>query len=102
MSNKYFDGEVNNKKVNEDVDKELMDYALNTRIRVSGAMDKLKVAEAITEIFNLSSTASGSGSGSGCISSTLAITSSKSSLANKISGCSVTKEVTLFQGKDWK
>ncbi|MCI8509927.1 MAG: methionine--tRNA ligase [Lachnospiraceae bacterium] len=53
MSNKYFDGEVNNKKVNEDVDKELMDYALNTRIRVSGAMDKLKVAEAITEIFNL-------------------------------------------------
>ena len=53
MSNKYFDGEVNNKKVNEDVDKELMDYALNTRIRVSGAMDKLKVADAITEIFNL-------------------------------------------------
>ena len=45
--------EVNNKKVNEDVDKELMDYALNTRIRVSGAMDKLKVADAITEIFNL-------------------------------------------------
>lgn len=53
MSNKYFDGEINNKKVNEDVDKELMDYALNTRIRVSGAMDKLKVADAITEIFNL-------------------------------------------------
>ena len=53
MSNKYFDGEVNNKKVNEDVDKELMDYALDTRIRVSQAMDKLRVADAITEIFNL-------------------------------------------------
>lgn len=53
MSNKYFDGEVNNKKVSEDVDKELIDYALNTRIRVSNAMDKLRVAEAMTEIFNL-------------------------------------------------
>ena len=53
MSNKYFDGEVNNKKVSEDVDKELIDYALDTRIRVSNAMDKLRVADAITEIFNL-------------------------------------------------
>lgn len=53
MSNKYFDGEVNNRKVSEDVDKELIDYALNTRIRVSNAMDKLRVADAMTEIFNL-------------------------------------------------
>ncbi|MCM1158596.1 MAG: methionine--tRNA ligase [Bacteroidales bacterium] len=53
MSNKYFGGEVNNKKVNEDVDKELIDYALDTRIRVSNAMDKLRVADAMTEIFNL-------------------------------------------------
>ena len=53
MTNKYFDGEVNNKKVVEDVDKELIDYALDTRLRVSNAMDRLRVAEAITEIFNL-------------------------------------------------
>ncbi len=53
MANKYFDGEVNNKKVNEDVDKELMEYALDTRLRVSNAMDKLRVADAMTEIFNL-------------------------------------------------
>ena len=53
MSNKYFDGVVTNKKVNEDVDKELIDYALDTRIRVSKAMDKLRVADAMTEIFNL-------------------------------------------------
>lgn len=53
MSNKYFAGEVNNKNVNENVDKELIDYALDTRIRVSKAMDKLRVADAITEIFNL-------------------------------------------------
>ena len=53
MSNKYFDGIVTNKKVNEAVDKELMDYALDTRLRVSKAMDKLRVADAMTEIFNL-------------------------------------------------
>lgn len=53
MSNKYFDGEVCNKKVAEPVDKELIDYALDTRIRVSNAMDKLRVADAMTEIFNL-------------------------------------------------
>ena len=53
MSNKYFGGEVSNKNVNEAVDQELIDYALDTRIRVSKAMDKLRVAHAITEIFNL-------------------------------------------------
>ncbi len=53
MSNKYFDGVVTNKKVTDSVDKELIDYALDTRIRVSKAMDKLRVADAITEIFNL-------------------------------------------------
>lgn len=53
MSNKYFDGEVVNKKVNEPVDQELIDYVLGTRIRVSECMDKLRVADAMTEIFNL-------------------------------------------------
>ncbi len=53
MSNKYFDGEVTNKKVAEPVDQGLIDYALDTRIRVSNAMDKLRVADAMTEIFNL-------------------------------------------------
>ncbi len=53
MSNKYFDGVVENKKVAEPVDKELIDYVLDTRIRVSNCMDKLRVADAITEIFNL-------------------------------------------------
>jgi len=53
MSNKYFGGEVNNKKVAEPVDSELIEYALDTRLRVSKAMDKLRVADAMTEIFNL-------------------------------------------------
>lgn len=53
MSNKYFGGEVCNKKVKEPVDDELITYALDTRLRVSKAMDKLRVADAMTEIFNL-------------------------------------------------
>ncbi|MGN0497358.1 MAG: methionine--tRNA ligase [Lachnospiraceae bacterium] len=53
MSNKYFDGVVENRKVAEPVDKELIDYVLDTRIRVSDCMDKLRVADAMTEIFNL-------------------------------------------------
>ena len=53
MSNKYFDGIVENRKVNEEVDNELIEYVLDTRIRVSTAMDRLRVADAITEIFNL-------------------------------------------------
>ena len=53
MSNKYFDGVVENRKVNEEVDNELIEYVLDTRIRVSTAMDRLRVADAITEIFNL-------------------------------------------------
>lgn len=53
MSNKYFDGEVNNKNATEDVDKELIEYALDTPKRVEKAMAKLRVADAMTEIFNL-------------------------------------------------
>lgn len=53
MSNKYFGGEVCNKKEEADIDKELIDYVLDTRMRVHSCMDKLRVADAITEIFNL-------------------------------------------------
>lgn len=53
MSNKYFGGEVSNKNVTEEVDRELIDYALDTKNRVAKAMDKLRVADAMTEIFNL-------------------------------------------------
>ena len=53
MSNKYFDGEVNNKGVADDVDQELIAYATDTKDRVAKAMDRLRVADAMTEIFNL-------------------------------------------------
>lgn len=53
MSNKYFDGIVNNTKVNEDVDQELIQLSLDTPKKVTEKMERLRVADAITEIFQL-------------------------------------------------
>lgn len=53
MSNKYFDGVVSNKSVKEAVDEELISLTLETPKKVSEKMDKLRVADAITEIFTL-------------------------------------------------
>lgn len=53
MSNKYFDGVVSNKGVKEPVDEELISLALETPKKVSEKMDKLRVADAMTEVFTL-------------------------------------------------
>ncbi len=53
MTNKYFDGVVENKNVTEDVDADLKKVATSTYDKVHDKMDELRVADAITEIFNL-------------------------------------------------
>lgn len=53
MSIKYFDGIVNDGKVEEAVDQELKKLALETPAKVIAKMEKLRVADAISEIFNL-------------------------------------------------
>ena len=53
MSNKYFGGVVNNSGVTEAVDEELKACALETVKTVDAKMEKLRVADAMTEIFNL-------------------------------------------------
>lgn len=58
MSNKYFGGKVENKKVGvdagtEDVDADLFSVLTDTYSRVIKKMDELRVADAITEIFAL-------------------------------------------------
>ncbi len=53
MSNKYFDGVVNNAAVKEEVDEDLIKVVTSTVSKVNEKMDKLRVADAITEIFNL-------------------------------------------------
>ncbi len=53
MSNKYFGGVVDNAGVKEPVDEELIALAKDTALRVEAKMDKLRVADAISEIFVL-------------------------------------------------
>ncbi len=53
MSNKYFGGAVRNGKEAEPVDEELIALALETPKKVTAKMEKLRVADAISEIFTL-------------------------------------------------
>jgi len=53
MSNKYFGGVVNNSGVKEAVDEELISLTLETPKKVQEKMDKLRVADAISEVFTL-------------------------------------------------
>lgn len=53
MTNKYFGGIVNNTKVNEAVDEDLIKVVTECKAKVEAKMDKLRVADAITEIFTL-------------------------------------------------
>ena len=53
MTNKYFDGVVSNPGADEAVDEDLKKVALETPGKVAAKMDKLRVADAITEIFTL-------------------------------------------------
>ena len=53
MSNKYFNGVVENKNVTEPVDEDLKNFVLQIPKKVSAKMDKLRVADAITEVFSL-------------------------------------------------
>lgn len=53
MSNKYFGGIVKDGKIAEPVDEELKVLALETPKKVQAKMEKLRVADAISEIFTL-------------------------------------------------
>ena len=53
MSNKYFDGVVENKNICEPVDDDLKTVVTSTRDKVAEKMEGLRVADAMTEIFNL-------------------------------------------------
>ena len=53
MCNKYFDGVVTDAKVTEEVDEDLKKVVLETKGKVCDKMAKLRVADAMTEIFNL-------------------------------------------------
>ena len=53
MGHKYFEGKITNKYVIEDVDKAFIDSINNLKNVTFDKMDKLQVADSITEIFNV-------------------------------------------------
>ena len=53
MSNKYFGGIVENKGVAESVDDDLKNFILSVPAKVNEKMDKLRVADAMTEVFTI-------------------------------------------------
>ena len=53
MSNKYFGGVVKNEGVTEEIDADFISVVAGTKDKVEEKMNKLRVADAITEIFNL-------------------------------------------------
>ena len=53
MSNKYFGGVVENKGAAEPVDEDLKSFILSVPAKVEAKMEKLRVADAITEVFTI-------------------------------------------------
>ena len=53
MTNKYFGGIVENRNVCEEVDEDLKKVVLETAAKTDEKMDRLRVADAISEIFNI-------------------------------------------------
>ena len=53
MSNKYFDGVVKRTGVSEEVDESLKEVATSARDKIAQKMEGLRVADAITEVFNV-------------------------------------------------
>ena len=53
MTNKYFDGTVTNANADEEIDADLKRVVIDARLRVNICMDKLRVSDAITEVWNI-------------------------------------------------
>ncbi len=53
MSNKYFEGNVVNTKINDEFDEELIKVVTSTKEKIVTKMERLRVSDAISEIFAL-------------------------------------------------
>ncbi len=53
MSNKYFNGEVENTNQSEEIDNDLIDVVKNAKEKVVAKMDELKISDALSEIFKI-------------------------------------------------
>ena len=53
MCIKYFEGKINNKKINEEIDKDLINSTYNLKNIVDKKMDEFKINEALEHIFDV-------------------------------------------------
>lgn len=53
MINKYFDGEVENTNITEDIDEDLKNTIANSITAITNKMDEFKIADALDELFNI-------------------------------------------------
>ena len=53
MSNKYFSGVVENREVNEEIDRELINLVLSTKDKVDEKMNMLRIADSLDCIFDI-------------------------------------------------
>ena len=53
MINKYFDGEVENTNITEDIDDDLKNTISNSIAIINSKMDEFKIADALDELFNI-------------------------------------------------
>lgn len=53
MINKYFDGEVENTNITEDIDEDLKSTIANSITAITNKMDEFKIADALDELFNI-------------------------------------------------
>lgn len=53
MVNKYFDGEVENTNITEDIDDDLKSTISNSIAIINSKMDEFKIADALDELFNI-------------------------------------------------
>ena len=53
MGNKYFDGNICNKKIYEDIDNEFIDSINSLCEKIDQKMENLELSDAVTEIFNV-------------------------------------------------
>ena len=53
MAKKYFEGNISNKNISEEIDKELLTLSNNLEKEVTNFMDEYKIADALTKIFDV-------------------------------------------------
>ena len=53
MANKYFDGVIENRNVSDDIDKELIDLVLSTKVKVEENIDKFRIADSLENVLDI-------------------------------------------------